>query len=316
MSTIGSWWMWGSFILFVIAMLGIDMFVLGGKKSHKVTNKEALIWVTVWILVAFVFNGLLWYYLRDTVGLEIANQKGLEFFTGYLIEKALSVDNMFVFIMLFTYFKIPPEQQRRVLMFGVLGAIILRCIMILAGSWLVSQFHWVLYLFGLFLVFTGVKMLIFADKESDLNNNMMLKWMSKHFRITNELIGEKFFIRQNKLLYITPLFVVLILVEISDVIFATDSIPAIFAITKDPFIVFTSNILAILGLRALYFLLANMVDKFYLLKYALAIILVFIGGKMLVAHWFVIPIGIALGIVAILLIVSVVFSLLVPQAQK
>ena len=316
METIGSWWMWSGFLIFVIIMLGVDMFLLGGKKSHKVTNKEALGWVIVWIVIALAFNLLLWHHLYVLHGITIANQKGLEFLTGYLIEKALSVDNMFVFVMLFAYFKIPVEQQRRVLMFGVLGAIVLRCIMILAGSWLVTQFHWILYLFGVFLVFTGVKMLIFADKESDLNDNIMLKWMRKHFRITPKLVGEKFFTRQNKLLYITPLFVVLILVEISDVIFAVDSIPAIFAITKDPFIVFTSNILAILGLRALYFLLANMVDKFYLLKYALVIILVFIGSKMLLAYWFTIPIGIALGVVAILLISSVVLSLLKPQVNK
>ncbi len=313
METIGSWWMWSGFCLFIITMLGIDMFLLGGKKSHKVSNKEALWWVILWIFIALVFNLLLWYYLSITDGIAIANQKGLEFLTGYLIEKALSVDNMFVFVMLFSYFAIPAEQQRRVLMYGVLGAIILRCIMILAGTWLVSQFHWVLYLFGIFLVFTGIKMLIFAENESNLNDNVMLKWMRKHLRITKDLVNEKFFVKQNGLLYITPLFVVLILVEISDVIFATDSIPAIFAITKDPFIVFTSNILAILGLRALYFLLANMVDKFYLLKYALAIILVFIGSKMLLAHWFVIPIGLALGVVAILLLASVVISLLRPQ---
>ena len=301
--------MWAGFIAFVIAMLALDLFVLGGRSSHRVSVREALAWVVAWASLAMVFAALLWWYLNDTQGAEVAQRKTLEFLAGYLIEQSLSVDNMFVFVMIFGYFAVPPELQRRVLLYGVLGAIVMRAGMILAGVWLVSEFAWVLYVFGVFLVITGIKMLIFADHEPDLEKNPLLRWLRGHLRVTEEFHGEYFFVRRNGVLWATPMFLVLVLIEASDVVFAVDSIPAIFAVTTDPFIVFTSNIFAIMGLRALYFLLADMADRFHLLKYGLAIVLVFIGGKMLVAPWFHMPIQWSLGIVGGIILISVVMSL-------
>ncbi len=303
--------MWAGFIVFVLAMLALDLFVFGGSKAHRVPVKEALAWVVAWAMLALVFAGLMWWYLDGApeFGREIANRKTLEFLAGYLIEQSLSVDNMFVFVMIFGYFAVPPELQRRVLLYGVLGAIVMRAGMILGGVWLVTQFAWLLYVFGAFLVVTGIKMLIFAEHEPDLETNPLLRWLRGHLRITDEFHGESFFVRQNGVLWATPMFLVLALIEASDVVFAVDSIPAIFAVTTDPFIVFTSNIFAIMGLRALYFLLADMADRFHLLKYGLAIVLVFIGGKMLAAPWFHLPIQWSLGIVAGILLVSVTASL-------
>ena len=301
--------MWAGFIAFVIAMLALDLFVFGGKKAHRVAVKEALAWVIAWVCLALAFAGLLWWYLNDTQGAVVAQRKTLEFLAGYLIEQSLSIDNMFVFVMIFGYFAVPPELQRRVLLYGVLGAIVMRAGMILAGVWLVSQFAWILYIFGAFLVITGIKMLVFADSEPDLEQNPLLRWLRGHLRITDGFKGERFFVRQNGVLWATPMFLVLLLIEASDVIFAVDSIPAIFAVTTDPFIVFTSNIFAIMGLRALYFLLADMADRFHLLKYGLAIVLVFIGGKMLAVPWFHIPIQWSLSIVGCIILVSVILSL-------
>jgi len=301
--------MWAGFIAFVLAMLALDLFVFGGRKAHRVSVREALAWVIAWICLALSFAGLLWWYLNGTLGAEIAQRKALEFLAGYLIEQSLSVDNMFVFVMIFTYFAVPPELQRRVLLYGVLGAIVMRAGMILAGVWLVNQFAWILYLFGAFLVFTGIKMLVFADDEPDLEQNPLLRWLRGRLRITQGFHGEAFFIRDKGVLWATPMFLVLVFIEASDVIFAVDSIPAIFAVTTDPFIVFTSNIFAIMGLRALYFLLADMADRFHLLKYGLAIVLVFIGGKMLAVHWFHIPIQWSLSIVGGIILSSVVASL-------
>ena len=301
--------MWAGFIAFVLAMLALDLFVFGGRKSHKVSVKEAATWVAVWVSLALAFAGLLWWYLNDTQGAEVAQKKTLEFLAGYLIEQSLSVDNMFVFVMIFGYFAVPPELQRRVLLYGVLGAIVMRAGMILAGVWLVQQFAWILYVFGAFLVITGIKMIIFAEADPDLEKNPLLRWLRGHLRITSGFHGESFFVRQNGILWATPMFLVLVLIEASDVVFAVDSIPAIFAVTTDPFIVFTSNIFAIMGLRALYFLLADMADRFHLLKYGLAIVLVFIGGKMLVMPWFHMPIQWSLAIVGSIIAVSVVASL-------
>ena len=300
---------WAGFIAFVIAMLALDLFVFGGKKAHRVAVKEALAWVIAWVCLALAFAGLLWWYLNDTQGAVVAQRKTLEFLAGYLIEQSLSIDNMFVFVMIFGYFAVPPELQRRVLLYGVLGAIVMRAGMILAGVWLVSQFAWILYIFGAFLVITGIKMLVFAESEPDLEQNPLLRWLRGHLRITEGFRGELFFVRQNGVLWATPMFLVLLLIEASDVIFAVDSIPAIFAVTTDPFIVFTSNIFAIMGLRALYFLLADMADRFHLLKYGLAIVLVFIGGKMLAVPWFHIPIQWSLSIVGCIILISVVLSL-------
>ncbi|HAJ70988.1 MAG TPA: hypothetical protein DCO68_02800, partial [Methylophilaceae bacterium] len=299
--------------VFVIAMLALDLFVLGGRKAHKVSVKEAATWSVVWVTLALVFNGLLWWYLDRSMGAEIASQKSMEFLTGYVIEKSLSVDNVFVFLMIFTAFNVDPQHQRRVLLYGVLGAIVLRAIMIFAGAWAVREFHWVLYLFGVFLVITGIKMLVTVDKEPNLQNNAVLKFAKRHLRITDGFRGEKFSVTEHGVRYFTPLFLVLLMVEASDVIFAVDSIPAIFAITTDPFIVFTSNIFAIMGLRALYFLLADMADRFHLLKYGLALLLVFIGGKMLAANWVHVPTYISLTVIATILVTSIVASLLATR---
>jgi len=309
MELLGTWWMWSGFAVIVIALLLVDLLLVGGGKQHKVSLKEAAIWSLVWIGVALAFNGAIWWYLDAQAGRELANQKALEFFTGYLIEKALAVDNVFVWLMLFGYFAVPAELQRRVLLYGVLGAILMRTGMIFGGSWLISQFHWVLYLFGAFLVLTGGKMLWMADKEPDLANNPLLKWLRRHLKVTEHLEEEKFFVLKQGVRSATPLFLVLILVEISDVIFAVDSIPAIFAITTDPFIVLTSNIFAIMGLRAMYFLLADFADRFVLLKYGLALILLFIGTKMLLIDIYKIPIAVSLGVVAVILIGSMLLSL-------
>lgn len=313
LESIGSWWMWLGFIIFVLIMLAVDLFMLGGKSVRKVSFKEAFIWSGVWVLLALLFNALLWWYLDGQVGREVANTKALEFFTGYLIEKSLAVDNIFVFLMIFTYFAVPPEHQRRVLLYGVLGAIAMRAVMILAGSALITQFHWILYIFGLFLLVTGIKMFYFADKKPDLEQNPLLRWMRGHMKITNEYHAEKFFVIKDGVRYATPMFLVLVLIEFSDLVFAVDSIPAIFAITTDPFIVFTSNIFAILGLRAMYFLLADVADRFHLLKYGLALVLVFIGVKMLIMDFYKIPVVLALGVVAAILVVSVILSLMTTR---
>jgi integral membrane protein, TerC family len=315
LTSIGTPLMWAGFLVFVLVMLALDLFVLGGRHAHRVSTREALGWSVTWVTLALIFNALLWWYLDGNLGREVANDKALEFLTGYLIEKSLSVDNVFVFLMIFTFFRVPAEYQRRVLIFGVLGAIVLRAIMILAGAYLVAKFHWILYLFGIFLVITGFKMLVFAEQEADLDRNPILKWLRGHLRITPEYHGEKFWIMKNGVRWFTPLFLVLIMIEISDLIFAVDSIPAIFAITTDPFIVFTSNIFAILGLRALYFLLADMADRFHLLKYGLALILVFVGLKMLVASFYKVPIGIALGVVGVILMTSVLASLVATRKK-
>ncbi|WP_115226762.1 TerC family protein [Iodobacter fluviatilis] len=305
--------MWGVFIAFVLAMLALDLFVFGGSKVHKVSVKEAASWSLVWISLALLFNAGLWWYLTGTVGAEIADRKALEFFTGYLIEKSLSVDNVFVFLLIFTAFNVPAEYQRRVLVYGVLGALVMRAVMILAGAWVVQEFSWVLYLFGAFLVVTGGRMLFVAEEEPDMTQNPVLRIARKYLRVTDEHHGEKFVVQKNGIRYFTPLFLVLVLVEISDVVFAVDSIPAIFAITTDPFIVFTSNIFAILGLRALYFLLADMADRFHLLQYGLALVLTFIGTKMLIMPWFHMPIAISLTVVTVLIAGSVVASLYVSR---
>jgi tellurite resistance protein TerC len=306
-------WMWAAFIVFVIAMLALDLFVFGGRKAHRVSVREALAWVIAWTSLALVFAAMLWWYLNDMFSAEVAQRKTLEFLTGYLIEQSLSIDNLFVFVMIFGYFAVPPELQRRVLLYGVLGAIVMRAVMIFAGVWLVSQFAWLLYVFGAFLVITGIKLLIFAEQQPGLERNPLLRWLRRHLRITDGFHGEKFFVFQNGLRCATPMFLVLVLIEASDLMFAVDSIPAIFAVTTDSFIVFTSNIFAIMGLRALYFLLADMADRFPLLKYGLAIVLVFIGVKMLVMPWFHMPIQWSLSLVGGIILTSVLLSLILTK---
>ncbi|MCE1240423.1 MAG: TerC family protein [Azonexaceae bacterium] len=294
-------------------MLAIDLFAVGGGRQHRVSVREAGIWTVIWITVSALFAAGLWFYLEQTAGRAVADRKVLEFVTGYLIEKSLAVDNLFVWLMLFNFFAIPMELQKRVLIYGVLGAIVLRTVMIFAGVWLVAQFHWLLYVFGAFLLITGIKMWWFADQEPDLDNNPLLRWLRRHMKVTEQLHGERFSVVREEggklVRYVTPLFLVLVLVEFSDIIFAVDSIPAIFAITTDPFIVLTSNIFAILGLRAMYFLLADMADRFALLKYGLSLVLIFIGAKMLLLDIYKIPVLFSLGVVAAIIATSVILSL-------
>lgn len=305
--------MWVGFIGFVTAILALDLFVFGGRLAHRVSPREALSWALAWVTLATLFGIAQWWFLDGAEGRVLANRKTLEFFTGYLIELSLSVDNMFVFSLIFGYFAVPPELQRRVLLFGVLGAIVMRIAMILAGVWLLSKFVWLFYVFGLFLVITGIRMLLVAEHAPDLGRNPIVRLMRKFMRMTQDYRGESFFVRVNGLLYATPMFGVLLLIETTDLVFAVDSIPAIFAVTTDPFIVFTSNIFAIMGLRALYFLLASMAERFRYLKYGLGVILTVIGGKMLAAPWVHVPVLWSLGAVGIILLVSIGASLVLSQ---
>ncbi|MEE3662295.1 TerC family protein [Brenneria sp. g21c3] len=315
MHTIGTPWLWGSFAVIVIVMLAIDLLYQGRKGSTVMTFKQAAVWSIVWVTLSLLFNAGFWWYLDGTLGREVANTQSLAFLTGYLIEKALAVDNVFVWLMLFGYFSVPPQYQRRVLVYGVLGAIVLRTLMVFGGSWLVTQFQWLLYVFGAFLLFTGIKMALAKEDGNDIGDKPMVRWLRGHLRMTDRIENDRFFVRRSGLLYATPLFLVLILVEISDVIFAVDSIPAIFAVTTDPFIVLTSNLFAILGLRAMYFLLAGVADRFSLLKYGLAVILVFIGAKMMLIDLFHIPIAVSLGVVAGILVVTMLINIWVNRRQ-
>ncbi|WP_147693855.1 TerC family protein [Vogesella mureinivorans] len=314
--SIGSPFFYTVFFVAVLIMIVIDMVALKQSGSHKVSIKEAASWSAVWVAVACAFGGWLWWTLATdpAYGEAIANQKTLEFFTGYVIEKSLAVDNIFVFLMIFAFFKVPAEFQRRVLLYGVFGAIILRTIMVFLGAALVKEFSWILYVFGAFLLFTGLKMMMPEKEEKeDLANNGLLKFLRKHIRMTDEYHGEAFFVMKNGMRYATPMFLVLVFVELSDVVFAVDSIPAIFAVTMDPFIVLTSNIFAILGLRAMFFLLADVADRFHLLRYGLAIVLSFIGVKLLILKFVHIPVAISLGVVFVVIIGSVIASLMFPK---
>ncbi|MGA9030941.1 MAG: TerC family protein [Sulfuricaulis sp.] len=316
MISVGTPLMWMLFVAFVLAALVVDFLAMNKQGAHKVTMGEAATWSLIWVAVSFVFVALLWWYLggmgSDESARGVANAKALEFVTGYLVEKALAVDNIFVFLMVFTYFSVPAEFQKRVLMFGILGALVLRAVMIFGGAWLITRFDWVLYIFGAFLVFTGIKMWWAAGQEPDLESNPALKWIRKHMRIAPDFDGEKFFTVVNGAKLATPLFVVILLIGIVDVVFAVDSIPAIFAITTDPFIVLTSNVFAILGLRAMYFLLAGLHGKFHLLTYGLAIVLVLIGSKMLLIDVYHIPVAWSLAATVIVLAVTMVLSLYIP----
>ena len=296
--TVAPTWLWFTFVAIVLVALFVDFVLLRKQGAHEVGFKEALHWSIVWVAVSFVFNGLFWWAVKDTTGSTAeANTRSLEFLTGYLIEKSLAVDNIFVFLMIFTYFAVPPAFQKRVLMIGIVGAIVLRTVMILLGGWLLAQFHWILYVFGAFLILTGVKMWIAAGREQTLDDNPALKLLRKLMPVSQHYDGEKFFTFENGKKIATPLFMVIALVALTDVIFAVDSVPAIFAITSDPFIVLTSNVFAILGLRAMYFLLAAVAGKFHLLSYGLAVILVFIGTKMVLIDVFKIPVLVSLGVV-------------------
>lgn len=294
---------WIGFLALIIALLLFDLLWFH-RKPHAIAAKEALGWVCFWVALAVAFNGFVY--------LEFGTGKALEFSTGYLVELALSLDNVFVFIVLFRYFKVPTQFQHRVLFYGILGAIVLRGIFILVGAALLNRFHWLLYVFGAFLVITAIKLLIQKDEGIHPEHNPVLKWLRKLIPITHEYHGQNFFVKSAAGLSATPLLAVLVLVESTDVVFALDSIPAIFGITRDPFIVYTSNIFAILGLRALYMLLAGIMDKFHYLKYGLGAVLLFIGVKMLISGFLHIPIVLSLGIVALLLGGSIVISFLHP----
>jgi len=309
METIGTWWMWAGFAVFVVVAIAIDLLVMERQGAHKVTMGEAARWSLLWFSLAFVFVAGLWWYLDGNQGREVANTVSMQFITGYLVEKSLSIDNIFVFLMLFTYFAVPPQYQKRALIIGIIGAIVLRTLLILVGAWLLATFHWLLYVFGAFLVITGAKMWFAAGQESDISTNPVLRFLKKRMRITDQFDGEKLSTMINGVKHYTPLFVVLVLIGTTDIIFAVDSIPAIFAITSDPFIVLTANIFAILGLRALYFLLADLADRFHLLAYGLALVLIFIGGKMLLIDFYKIPIGYALLVTASLIAGSILLSL-------
>jgi len=301
-------WLWVGFNVFILAMLALDLGVFH-RKTHVVSLRESLTWTGVWVLLALGFNAGVWHYAGST--------KALEFFTGYLIEKSLSVDNVFVFALLFSYFAVPPKYQHKVLFWGILGALIMRAIMIAAGAALIAKFSWIIYVFGAFLILTGIKMIVKREEEIHPERNPVVRWFKKLMPVTPEYRGDRFFVRENGLRMATPLFVVLLLVEFTDLIFAVDSIPAIFAVTKDPFIVYTSNVFAILGLRSLYFALAGVMDKFHYLKIGLGVVLSFVGVKMILAHtaWKIDTL-VSLGVIVLILATSVVWSLLKPRKTK
>jgi tellurite resistance protein TerC len=299
--------LWVCFNLFVLLALALDLGVFH-RKAHKIKIREAAFWTVVWIGLALSFGFFIWH--------GHGSQRGLEFFTGYVIEKALSMDNLFVFLVIFRAFQVDQQVQHRVLEWGILGALVMRGIMIAAGAALLSRFHWILPLFGIFIIYTGLHMLWKHGKQVRYERNPIFRFASTHLRVTKEYHGASFFVRQTGQLFATPLFLVLLVVEISDVTFAVDSIPAIFGITRDPFIVYTSNVFAILGLRALYFLLADLLGYLRYLAYGLALVLIFIGVKMVVEPWFHISVPISLSVVAGTLLVATVVSLLAGRSKK
>ena len=296
---------WLLFITFIIGLLLLDLLVFN-RNAHEIKLREALGWSAFWVALSLAFN----YVVYRTMG----PQAGLQWLTGYLVEKALSVDNLFVFLLIFNYFKVPAQYQHRILFWGVLGALILRAVFILVGGALLARFHFLIYLLGAFLMYTGVKMGLSGDApEIDPEHNPVVRFLSRHLPITRQIEGDQFFVRRDGVRFATPLFVVLVMVETTDVVFAADSIPAILAITRDTFIVFTSNVFALLGLRAMYFALASMMPLFHYLHYGLSLILVFIGAKILLESFFAIPMPVALGVVGGLLVLSVLASLIWPK---
>ncbi len=313
MQTMGTPFLWLAFSGVVIAALLADLVLMRHGGPHKVSFKEAAWWSVGWVALAMAFNGWLWWYASQRLGPAAGNAVGMEFLTGYLVEKALAVDNIFVFLMLFSYFAVPELQRQRALVIGILGAIVLRAVLIFAGALLLSKFHWVLYLFGAFLLFTGIKMWRAAGQEPSLDDNPVLRWMTAHVPFLRRYHGSALWIGQGRRRKYTPLFIVIIMLGVTDVIFAVDSIPAIFAITTDPFIVLTSNVFAVLGLRAMFFLLQGMADRFHLLPYGLALVLVFIGIKMLLIDLYKLPILLSLGTVALIIGSAIALSLLRPK---
>lgn len=303
-------WLWIGFNLFVLFMLALDLGVFH-RKSHTVSTKEAITWSLVWISLSLVFNAIIYFFWDSMVpnSQYTNNEAALAFLTGYLIEKSLSVDNIFVFILIFSFFAVPAAYQHRVLFWGILGALVMRGILIGVGSALLKEFHWIIYIFGAFLVFTGIRMSMHHDEDIQPDKNPVVKFFRRFMPVTENFEEDKFFIRRAGKLFATPLFLILLIVESTDLIFAVDSIPAIFAVTLDPFIVYTSNVFAILGLRALYFLLANVMGKFQYLKFGLSAVLVFVGIKMVIVDFYKIPIGLSLGVIAGILTTSILASL-------
>ena len=312
METIGTPLLWTGFAVFVLLALAVDLGVLRKKGPHIVGMREALGWSAAWVTLALVFNAALWWWLAQRMPAAEATRIATEFLTGYVVEKSLAVDNIFVFLLLFTYFKVPAASQARVLSYGVLGAIVLRGILIVVGAALLARFHWLLYFFGLFLLATGAKMFWAAAQPPDIARNPVLRWIQSHIPITEGHHGEALWVGKGSARRYTPLFVVLVMIGIIDLVFAVDSIPAIFAITTDPFIVLTSNVFAVLGLRALYFLLAGMAGRFHLLSYGLAAVLVFVGAKMLLADLLKLPVLVSLAVVVLLIGGSIAASLWLP----
>jgi tellurite resistance protein TerC len=310
MTDISYGWFWVGFSIFVVFALSIDTFFIGRKRaSPHESMRAALSWTFIWVSCALIFNGVLWCYVYHYYDTALANKKALEFFAGYLLEESLSIDNLFAFYLVFQQLRIPRQYQHRVFSIGIWSAIIFRLIFILLGVWLISKFHWLLYVMGFFLFLTGVKMFFSGEKEKDLADMWVIKITKRLFRVTHEIHGQHLFIRKKGLLYATPLFVALVFIELTDIIFAFDSIPAIFAVTRDPFIVWTSNIFAILGLRTLYFVLSGMAERLRFLKYGIALILIFIGLKMLIVPWIHIPVGVSLGVIAGILLSFTLISL-------
>src|SRR5918993_2679391 len=310
-------WLWVGFNVFVLAMLALDLGVFH-RKAHAVSGKEALTWSLVWISLSLVFNAVI-YFFWDRMAPNSAytnSEAALAFFTGYLIEKSLSVDNIFVFILIFSFFAVPAAYQHRVLFWGILGALIMRGTLIAVGAALLHEFHWIIYIFGAFLIFTGIRMAWHHEEEVQPDKNPVVKFFRKFMPVTENFEQDNFFVRRAGRLMATPLFLILLVVESTDLVFAVDSIPAIFAVTQDPFIVYTSNVFAILGLRALYFLLANVMDQFQYLKFGLSAVLVFIGVKMVIVDFYKIPIGISLGVVAGILTTSILASLWKAKQEK
>lgn len=312
MQTIANPLLWSVFGVLVVAALLVDLLLMRHGGPHKVRFREALFWSVGWVALALAFNAWLWWWVTGHSGAEEGQRIALEFLTGYLVEKSLAVDNIFVFLLLFSYFAVPEIERQKVLIIGVLGAIVLRAVMIFAGAMLLAKFHWVLYVFGVFLLLTGVKMLLAAGKTPDLEKNPVLRWMRNRLPLTPGYHGHALAVRIDGKRWYTPLFVVMVLIAVTDLIFAVDSIPAIFAITEDPFIVLTSNVFAVLGLRAMFFLLAGVADRFHLLPYGLALVLMFIGAKMLLVDVYKIPVAWSLAVVAATLAATMVLSVMRP----
>lgn len=310
------WWFYGGFLIFVLIMLALDLGVFN-KKAHIVTFKEATTWSIVWVVLALIFNAGFYFYASSKFGADIGKEFALEFLTGYILEYSLSIDNIFVFVLVFSYFGIPAKYKHRVLFYGILGALIFRAVFIALGSALLS-FHWVIYIFGAFLIITGIKMFFSNDEKIEPEKNFLIRIFKKIMPVSHTIDGKSFFIKEKGITYATPLFIALLFLEATDIIFAVDSVPAIFSITDEPLIVFTSNIFAIMGLRSMYFMLAGVIDKFYLLKYGLAIVLIFVGLKMVWlnpmydGHF---PITWSLGVILGTIALSIVASLIFPKRE-